>query len=31
MSAQLNGTVEHVWSDEGVVITLKMDKDRLAK
>ena len=30
MTSQLNGSVAHDWSDEGVIITLKMDKGRLA-
>jgi two-component sensor histidine kinase len=29
MTAQLNGTVEHDWSEEGAIVTLRMAKDRL--
>ncbi len=30
MAAQLNGSVTFNWSDEGVVVTLRMSKERLA-
>ncbi len=30
VTAQLSGQIEHNWSAEGVIITLRMDKDRLA-
>ena len=30
MSAQLSGAIEFDWSEEGVVVTLRMSKDRLA-
>jgi two-component sensor histidine kinase len=31
MTAQLNGSVEHNWTTEGVVVTLKIDNLRLAR
>jgi hypothetical protein len=30
MTAQLGGAIDFDWSDEGVVVTLRMMKDRLA-
>ncbi len=30
MTSQLNGSVEHNWSEEGAIVTLRMDKVRLA-
>jgi two-component sensor histidine kinase len=30
MVDQLNGSVEHNWSEDGAIITLRMDKRRLA-
>ena len=30
MAAQLGGTIAFDWSEEGVVVTLRMSKDRLA-
>jgi two-component sensor histidine kinase len=30
MAAQLGGAIDFGWSDEGVVVTLQMRKDRLA-
>jgi two-component sensor histidine kinase len=30
MTSQLNGSIEHNWSEEGVIITLRLDKNRLA-
>jgi two-component sensor histidine kinase len=30
MTSQLNGSVEHNWSAEGVIITLRLDTNRLA-
>ena len=30
ITSQLNGSVHHNWSDEGAIITLRMDKDRLS-
>jgi len=30
MTSQLNGSVEHDWCEQGAVVTLRMDKDRLA-
>jgi len=29
MAAQLGGTIEFDWSEEGLVVTLRMSKDRL--
>jgi two-component sensor histidine kinase len=29
MTSQLNGSVEHNWSEEGAIVTLRMAKDRL--
>jgi two-component sensor histidine kinase len=31
MAAQLGGTIAFDWSEEGVVVTLRMSKDRIAK
>jgi two-component sensor histidine kinase len=31
MSAQLNGDISFDWSQEGVVVTLRMSKNRLAE
>jgi two-component sensor histidine kinase len=31
VSAQLGGTIEYNWSPEGVIVTLRVRKDRLAK
>jgi hypothetical protein len=31
MAAQLGGSIDFDWSAEGVVATLRMSKDRLAK
>lgn len=31
MTSQLNGSVEHNWTEEGAVITLHIDKERLAR
>ena len=31
MAAQLGGTIAFDWSEEGVVATLRMRKDRIAK
>ena len=31
MTSQLKGTVEHNWSPEGAIITLTMDRERLAR
>jgi hypothetical protein len=31
MAAQLGGTIAFDWSTEGLVATLRMSKDRLAK
>ena len=30
MAAQLDGTISFNWSEEGVVVTLRMSKERLA-
>jgi two-component sensor histidine kinase len=30
MTSQLNGSIEHNWSEEGVIITLRLDNGRLA-
>jgi two-component sensor histidine kinase len=30
MTGQLNGSVEHEWSQEGAIVTLRMARDRLA-
>jgi hypothetical protein len=30
MAAQLGGTIAFDWSEEGVVVTLRMSKERLA-
>jgi hypothetical protein len=30
MAAQLGGTIAFDWSEEGVVVTLRMSKSRLA-
>jgi hypothetical protein len=30
MAAQLGGTITFDWSEEGVVVILRMSKDRLA-
>ncbi len=30
MTSQLNGSIVHDWSEEGVIITLRLDKSRLA-
>jgi hypothetical protein len=31
MAAQLGGAISFDWSDEGVVVILRMSKDRMAK
>jgi two-component sensor histidine kinase len=30
MSAQLSGSIERMWSKEGVIVTLRMNKERLS-
>jgi hypothetical protein len=30
MTFQLGGSIERQWQEEGVVVTIKMDKERLA-
>lgn len=30
VSRQLGGTIEHVWSDEGLVVTVRLKRDRLS-
>jgi len=30
MTAQLGGSIDRQWLPEGVVVTIKIDKDRLA-
>ena len=31
MAAQLGGTIAFDWSEEGVVVTLRMSKDRISQ
>jgi hypothetical protein len=31
MAAQLSGTIAFDWSEEGLVVTLRMGKDQLAR
>lgn len=31
VSSGLNGSIEHNWSAEGIIVTLKVDKERLAR
>jgi two-component sensor histidine kinase len=31
MADQLGGSIEYDWSDDGLIVTLKMNRDRLAR
>jgi len=31
MADQLEGSIEYDWSEDGLIVTLKMNKDRLAR